>query len=251
MVKQRNQTQKEDTTLEWTKIVLLVIQAILLFALVLQVRSLGGIATAPTNAESEGNTQVQAPPTQTPPTQPQPGGEVDLKALMDDDPVKGNPDAPVTIVEFSDYQCPFCGRHFQQTYPQLVKDYIDTGKVKLVYRDFPLSFHPEAQKAAEAAECAGEQGKYWEMHDKLFQNQQSLGVANYKKWARELGLDGSKFDTCLDSGKMANEVKKDMADGQAAGVRGTPSFFINGRPVRGAQPFSVFQGIIEDELAKQ
>ena len=172
-----------------------------------------------------------------------------VKVSIDDDAVLGDENAKVTMIEFSDYECPFCGRHFEQTYPQIKKEYIDTGKVKLVFRDFPLSFHPQAQKAAEAAECAGEQGKYFEMHDKLYSNQESLSVDNYKKWAKEIGLDTVKFNDCLDSGKMASEIAKDMADGTSYGVKGTPGFFINGKPVSGAQPFSVFKQAIDAELA--
>ena len=172
-----------------------------------------------------------------------------VKVSIDDDAVLGDENAKVTMIEFSDYECPFCGRHFEQTYPQIKKEYIDTGKVKLVFRDFPLSFHPQAQKAAEAAECAGEQGKYFEMHDKLYSNQESLSVDNYKKWAKEIGLDTAKFNDCLDSGKMASEIAKDMADGTSYGVKGTPGFFINGKPVSGAQPFSVFKQAIDAELA--
>ena len=172
-----------------------------------------------------------------------------MKALLDDDAVKGDENAPVTIVEWSDYQCPFCGRFYSQTYGQLKTRYIDTGKVKLVFRDFPLSFHANAQKAAEAAECAGEQDKYYDMHNKLFEGGVTGGVATFKKYAGEIGLDQAKFDSCLDSGEMANEVAKDMQDGQAAGVRGTPGFIINGKLVSGAQPFSVFEAAIEAELA--
>jgi protein-disulfide isomerase len=188
-------------------------------------------------------------PTNTPPTnQPAPPAAA-VKVSIDDDAIEGDKNAKVTMVEFSDYECPFCGRHFTQTYPQLKKDYIDTGKVRLVFRDFPLSFHPSAQKAAEAAECAGEQNKYYEMHDKLYSNQQALDVASLKKYAQELKLDTTKFNTCLDSGTMADEVKKDQADGQSYGVGGTPAFFINGKLISGAQPYSVFQQAIDAELA--
>src|SRR3989338_8862854 len=177
-----------------------------------------------------------------------PSAKVDVSS--DDDAVLGNKNAPITMIEFSDYECPFCGRHFTQTYPQLKQEYIDTGKVKLVFRDFPLSFHQNAQKAAEAAECAGEQGDaaYFRMHDKLFQNQDSLSVENYKKWAKEIGLDATKFNSCLDSGKMASEISKDMADGSKYGGQGTPAFFINGKLVSGAQPFSAFKQAIDVEL---
>jgi protein-disulfide isomerase len=169
---------------------------------------------------------------------------------LDDDAVKGDANAPVVIVEFTDYECPFCGRHFVQTHARLVEQYIETGKVKLIVRDYPLSFHPHAQKAAEAAECAGEQGDdhYWAMHDQLFANQASLGVDNYKRWAGELGLDQAAFDQCLDSGAMADEVANDLVDGTAYGVTGTPIFFINGRMVSGAQPFAVFEAVIEKAL---
>ncbi len=179
---------------------------------------------------------------------------VDMKTLIDDDSVLGDPKAPVTIVEFSDYQCPFCTRFYEDTEKQIYEKYIKTGKVKFVYRDFPLSFHQNAQKAAEGAECAGEQGKYFEMHNKMFDKSQADGtgiaVADLKTYAKELSLDTAKFNDCLDSGKMASEVQKDMADGAAAGVQGTPGFFVNGVEVSGAQPFSVFQQVIEAALAK-
>ena len=177
---------------------------------------------------------------------PSQGEKVNVE--IGDSPVLGSKTAKVTIVEFSDYECPFCGRHFEQTYPQLKKDYIDTGKVQLVFKDFPLSFHPQAQKAAESARCAGEQGKYWEMHDKLFSNQQSLSVENEKKWAKELGLNTAKFDSCLDSGKYASAVQADSNYGQSIGVSGTPAFFINGKKLVGAQPYSSFQAAINAEL---
>lgn len=182
------------------------------------------------------------------PTPTSPSAPIDV--TVDDDATKGDSNAPVTIIEFSDYECPFCGRHFQQTYPQIVREYVDTGKVKIVFRDFPLSFHPNAQKAAEAAECAGEQRKYWEMHDKLFENQNALEVNSLKQYAKELGLNIKTFDDCLDSGKMASEIQKDSEDGQNAGVSGTPTFFINGIPLTGAQPFEAFKQIIEQELNK-
>lgn len=167
---------------------------------------------------------------------------------VDDDPAKGSATAPVTIIEFSDFECPFCARFYSQTLSQIEKNYIETGKVKFVYRDFPLSFHPNAQKAAEAAECADEQGKFWELHDKIFDNQQAIAVSNLKQYAQEIGLNTAQFNSCLDSGQMVSEVKKDFQDGQSYGVTGTPGFFINGIPVSGAQPYSVFEGIIEQEL---
>jgi len=180
---------------------------------------------------------------------PQPAPMVDMKTLADDDAVKGNPNAPVTIIEFSDFECSYCARFYSMTYKQLVEKYVDTGKVKVIYRDYPLSFHPNAQNAAEAAECAGEQGKYYEMHDKLFEESTRGGKESFKLFAQDLGLDTEAFNTCLDSGRMASEVRKDTVDGQRAGVRGTPAFFINGQALTGAQPFPAFEQIIEAELS--
>ena len=179
-----------------------------------------------------------------------PAVEVDMAALADDDAVKGQANAPVTIIEFSDYECPFCGKFYAETLSQLYEKYIKTGKVKLIYRDFPLDFHPQAQKAAEAAECAGEQGKYYEMHNQLFEEGVVGGVTTFKRYAQDLKLNVGKFDDCLDSGKMAAEIQQDQADGAAVGVQGTPAFFVNGKFVSGAQPFSVFETMIEAELGE-
>ena len=180
------------------------------------------------------------------------GTVVDLE--IGDAYFKGEVDAPVTIVEFTDYECPFCGRHFQQTMPLIIQNYVDTGKVKYVVMDFPLtSIHPEAVGAAEAARCVGEQAGntgYFEMHDKLFGNQQLLSDASYKKWAREItGVNGVQFDTCLDSGKYTEDVLADQAYGQTLGVQGTPASFVNGQLVSGAVPYSQFEALIEAELA--
>ena len=181
-------------------------------------------------------------------------GNVVAGVSVDDDPVIGSPDAPVTIIEFSDFQCPFCERFYTQTLPLIEENYVKTGKVKIVFRDFPLnSIHPQAQKASEAAECAYELGgndAFWKYHNKLFENQDALDVASLKKYAVEIGLDANKFNSCLDSGKKASEVAKDLADGEKAGVTGTPAFFINGRLVEGAQPYANFQKVIDEELAK-
>jgi protein-disulfide isomerase len=172
-----------------------------------------------------------------------------VEVSIDDDAIKGDENAPVTIIEFSDYECPFCARFYSQTLSQIDEQYIKTGKVRLIYRDYPLSFHPQAQKAGEAAECAGEQGKYYEMHDMLFEAGVAGGVDSFKKHAGMIGLDQAAFDTCLDSGAQAEEVQKDFADGNKYGVQGTPAFFINGKLISGAQPFSVFEAAIEAELA--
>jgi len=174
---------------------------------------------------------------------------VNAEDYVDDDPSLGNENAPVTIVEFSDYQCPYCSRFRTQTLDQIKEQYIDTGKVRFVYRDFPLtSIHPMAQKSAEASECADEQGKFWEYHDAIFANQQSLSIDNLKKWAKDLGLNENKFNTCLDSGKYADEVKKDMNDGANLGVRGTPYFLVGNTVLEGAYPFEAFQQAIDAQL---
>ena len=180
------------------------------------------------------------------------GDPVDVSA--DDDPVMGDRKAPVAIIEFSDYECPFCGRFYKNTLPQLTAEYIDTGKAYLVYRDFPLSFHQSAIPAAMAANCVRDQkgdDGYFVFHDALFDNQSSgLSTENLKKWALEAGVNEGEYTDCVESNKFAAEIDKDFADGQAAGVSGTPAFFINGRKISGAQPFSVFKTIIEEELAK-
>ncbi|XXF80390.1 thioredoxin domain-containing protein [Myxococcaceae bacterium GXIMD 01537] len=163
-------------------------------------------------------------------------------------PSKGPANAPITIVEFSDFECPFCSRAIG-TVDEVVKKYGD--KVRLVFRQFPLSFHPHAQKAAEAALCANDQGKFWEYHDVLFQNQKALEVENLKKYAADLKLDTAKFNACLDSNEKAATVKADMDEGQKAGVTGTPAFFINGVPLSGAVPAEEFTAVIDAELQAQ
>ncbi|MEM5802068.1 MAG: thioredoxin domain-containing protein [Candidatus Aenigmatarchaeota archaeon] len=168
-----------------------------------------------------------------------------LVDLADDDPFLGPADAKVKIIEFSDYSCPFCAR-VEPTIKQILQNY--PHQVRWVYRDFPI--HEQGWKAAEAANCAREQGKYWEYHDLLFENQQFLSVRDLKLYAIRLNLNPDKFDTCLDSGKYASEVKKDFNDGKAMGVTGTPTFFINGEIIVGAQPYSVFQAAVEKALAQ-
>ncbi|MBI2452297.1 DsbA family protein [Candidatus Pacearchaeota archaeon] len=172
-----------------------------------------------------------------------------VEVSEDDDAVLGNKNAKVTIIEFSDYQCPFCARFWSETLPLIKKEFIDTGKVKLVYRDFPLeNIHPMARPAAIAAECVREKGgdsAYFKMHDKIFENQQDLSSDNLKKWATELGYNIAQ---CYDMQKYGDEVDEDAADAQAAGGTGTPYFVINGKSVSGALPFDVFKQIIDAEL---
>lgn len=160
-------------------------------------------------------------------------------------PSKGPATAPITIVEFSDYECPYCVRA-EAVVKEVLAAYPD--KIRVVYRDYPLPMHAKAPKAAEAAHCAGDQGKYWEMHDKLFANAQKLDVADLKAHAREVGVDGAKFDQCLDSGEKAKVVEMHKKAGDDAGVSGTPAFFVNGRLLSGAQPLEAFRAIIDEEL---
>jgi protein-disulfide isomerase len=174
-----------------------------------------------------------------------PAPTVDVTA--DDDPFLGPQDALVTIIEFSDFQCPYC-RSVQPTLKQLLQDY--QGKIKLVFRDFPLrNIHPQAQKAAEAAQCAAEQQQFWPYHDKLFAST-SLQIQELKQYAQELGLSMEQFTACLDSNKYAQEVERDLQDGMNAGVNATPSFFINGQPVSGAVPYEQFKDLIDTALAQ-
>ena len=178
-----------------------------------------------------------------------------------DGPSLGSEDAPVTIVEFSDYQCPYCKKHFTNTLSAIKTSYIDRGKVRYVFRNFPLdSIHPHARKAAEAAHCAGDQGKYWDMHDVMFQNQDALETDNLRDFAKTMQLDPKAFNTCLDEDQYAKKVEADVAAGSAIGVTGTPKFFI-GRTkpdgtmvatvMKGAQPASAFSLVIDRLLEEK
>lgn len=167
---------------------------------------------------------------------------VEAKGFM-----RGDEKAKVTIVEFSDFQCPYCGA-VEPTVKRVLKEY--EGKVRFFFRDFPLPNHEHAIKASEAAHCASDQGKYWEMHDKLFENQTALDVASLKGYAKTLGLDTAKFDKCLDSGEKAKAVMANLEAGQDLNVSSTPAFFINGVSMNGALPFEQFKKVIDAELAK-
>lgn len=169
-------------------------------------------------------------------------------AVAKEDPALGSASAPVTIVEFSDFQCPFCQR-VSPTLKQVRQTYGD--KVRIVWKDFPLTqIHPQAFKAGEAAHCAGDQGKYWEFHDRLFANQQALQPDDLKKYAAELGLDAAAFGACLDTGKHGERVRNGVAEGTKLGINSTPTIYINGRMLSGAQPFEVFKGVIDEELSR-
>lgn len=174
-------------------------------------------------------------------------------------PLLGNKDAKVTVIEFSDFQCPFCKKYFDENHSQLLEKYVNTGKVKFAYRHFPLtSIHPNAQKAAEAAECANEQGKFWDYHDLLFKNQDEWaplsGTAVIDKFVEYagggLGLNPSQFQDCLQSDKYQANVDEDTGAAGEVQVNATPSFFVNGNRLIGAVPFSELQAAIEKELKK-
>ena len=178
-----------------------------------------------------------------------------------DHPFKGQADAPLTLVEYSDYQCPFCRRHAGSTLGELVKSYVDPGNLKYVMKEFPISsIHPEAQKASEAALCAMDQGKYWEMHDVLFANQRQLQIENLLAFGKNLGLEEATYKDCLESGKYEEWVKADFAEGSKLGIRGTPTFllgvtdpedptrFTATKILRGALPFASFKEAIDGML---
>lgn len=168
------------------------------------------------------------------------------------DHILGNPKAKTTIVEFSDFQCPFCRSFWKDTYPGLKSQYIDTGKVRLIYRHFPLSFHSMAYPSALATECAADQGKFWELHDKIFGEQGKQGtatitytVADIQKWAGQIGIDVPKLKQCMDADMYKDKIAQDTQNGSDAGVDGTPTFFINGVPLVGALPLSEFAKAID------
>jgi len=166
----------------------------------------------------------------------------------DDDPVLGPAEAPITIIEFSDYECPYCQKWHLEVWPALQAEYGD--QIRLVYRDFPLtSIHSNATPAAAAANCAREQDMYWEYNELLFDMKFNLGKSTYTRYAEELGLDIDAFTECLDSGRHVDEVEADYQYAVNLGIRSTPTFFVNGIPVVGAQPFESFKNLIDQELA--
>ncbi len=189
----------------------------------------------------------------------QPFKPADVK--IDGSPVLGKADAPVTMVEFTDFQCPYCRRYSNGTFPKIIKDYIKAGKVRYVVRQFPLkAIHPKAVKASEASLCAGDQGKYWEMHDMIFKKTKSFEQKEWVRHAEALGLDMNSFNDCLENGKKASNVERDLKEGADMGMSGTPGFFI-GRTdpenpnkfkavemIRGAHPYPQFKKTIDKLL---
>ena len=186
---------------------------------------------------------------------------VPLKISIDDDPIIGNLNAPITIIEFSDFQCPFCARFHIETLPSIMNEYVNKGQVKLVFRDFPIqSIHPNALPASVASECANEQGKFKEMHDMLFEKQKEwsnletiYAIDLFNQYSTEIKLDKEQFSRCLTTERYVKEIQNDLNDGRMYGITGTPGFFIGNEQIgfielKGAQPFESFRKVIESQL---
>lgn len=221
-----------------------VLALILVFSLLMSGRAVAtgtGAVANPTPVATQPTGDTGAP------TQPAAGP---VKEVTDADHLLGNKDAKVTVIEYSDFECPFCSQ-IEPALEQMRTEF--KNDVRFVYRHFPLSFHPQAQKAAEASECAAKLGgndAFWKMHKKLFANQQTLGPALYTSTAKEIGLKEADFKTCLDSGEMAARVNSDMASGNDAGVNGTPATFINGQLISGAVPYATLKQALTAAGAK-
>jgi protein-disulfide isomerase len=180
-------------------------------------------------------------------------GMLSLASASGSDKVMGEQNATITLVEYSDFECPYCKKYFNETFAKIKTNYVDTGKIKYQFKHFPLNIHPKAPAAGEAAECALEQGKFWEMHDALFTNQSAWGQSSkhldlFKQYAAELKLDTQKFNDCLDSNSKAAFVQSEYQEGLEKNLSGTPTIFINGQKIVGAQPYSVFENAIENAL---
>ncbi len=195
-------------------------------------------------------------------SKPKQAGDVSHVMNVSSDPYKGSKTAELTIVEYTDYQCPYCARHARRVLPEIVKNYVDTGKVRYVLRDFPLAFHKNAARAGAAAHCAGDQGKYWEMHDELFNNQRALGADKLPGYAQAIGINVDTFNACLASDKYRGRVNANLGDGRKAGVKGTPSFVIGytqagsgevkgEKLIRGAAGYATFQAAFEELSARK
>ncbi len=189
-----------------------------------------------------------------------PAQQAEVRVSIDDDPIKGDQKAPLTIIEFSDYQCPFCRRFHQEVLPSIESEYISKGKARYVFRDYPLAFHQQALPAALAANCAGEQGKYWEINSFLFENPTKLDIASVLSSSKNMGLDYGEFEKCINDKKYEPEIRKDIEDAKKYGVSGTPSFFVGkteeGKEmtasyIRGAQPFEAFKARIDKLLSEE
>lgn len=228
----------------WTPVLmgLLLVAAFLLGMLVTKVQYLSGTA-APTPA---GQQQAGAQPSVAPGTP--------VNVSVGNLPVMGNKDAKVKVIEFADFQCPFCEQWFKNVEPSIINDYVKTGKIAFYWRDYAF-LGQESNDAANAARCANEQGKFWDFHDYLYnhQGQENSGTFskdNLKKFAADMGLNTDQFNSCIDSDKFSKDVQTDLSDGQKAGVNGTPTVFVNGVAIVGAQPYSAFKSAIDAALAK-
>ncbi len=212
-----------------------------------------GRLTAQVQYLQKGTTGTPSAAVGTAPTTPAPGQKVNVDP--GNFPILGDKNAKVTFIEFADLRCPFCEQFFTQSESQLIKDYVNTGKVKFAFRNYAF-LGPASTVAANAVECANEQGKFWEFHDYLYKNQPPetdtsiYTVENMTKAAGTLGINTDQFSSCLSTNKYQSKVDKDFSDGQAAGVSGTPTFFINGLPTVGAQPYATLKAAIDAELAK-
>ena len=176
---------------------------------------------------------------------PAPVADQPLEVDIDDDAMLGPEDAPITVIEFSDYNCPYCQKFHEETFQALLDAY--PGQIRFVYRDFPITSQ-ESFRAAQASECADEQGAFWEFHDALFTGSAGLGMQAYQQYAEELGMDVEELTTCIEEERFASEVEADARYAAEIGVTGTPTFFINGIPLVGAQPLSRFTQVIDNEL---
>ncbi len=247
MVKKKNKKTSEETiTLTKTAMWQIVsgVFAVLFLASVLtggfgtDLQLSGGTGAAPGTGEpSPGGDQPQ------PGEEPAPG---DLSVDMDNVRTLGDEDAPVTLVEYSDFTCPFCGQFYNEALQDIKEQYVEEGLVQFVYKDFPVV---GGEEAAEAGWCAEEQGEFWDYHDYIFENQEQINSQNLRNWAGELGLDQAEFEECMDEGRYADRVQAEAEEGLANGIQGTPGFVINEEEtIAGAQPFQQFQQVIDSHL---
>ncbi len=231
-------------------VLILIVGAFLMGSLVTKISLLEQqVNNAPQATTAQASAQ-QAVPGQQQALQP-PAGKQNV--AVGNYPPLGNPNAKVTVIEFADFRCPFCEQWFQTVEPNLIKDYVNTGKVKFYFRNYAF-LGPASTLAANAGECANEQGKFWQFHDYMYSHQPSESdtsmytVANLSQIAGNLGMNQSQFQSCLSSNKYNNNVTKDLNDGSAAGVNGTPTTFINGIPIVGAVPYSQIKAEIDKAL---
>ena len=225
------------------------------FLISLAILTSGGIIKVkglnPSTPSTVATTNAQTSPWPSQPTNPSGKVNVSIGHL----PIKGNKNAKVTVVEFADFRCPFCERFFKDAFDSIIKDYVDTGKVRYAFRHYAF-LGQQSVWAAEASECANEQGKFWEYHDWLFNNQASESNLEYYskdnliKYASNVGINTAQFASCLNSSKYAKRVQDDFSEGQQAGVNGTPTIFINGTSIVGAQPYTAFKTLIDQELGR-